>query len=170
VAQLMNTISIVAENLIGAYSKMTFRPCKFGCDILVEVRQTAAGWRPFEEAGNMHDCPKSPYNQQNRNHKPKQQMIEPTEEEWKNLQQEKDDHGNETVYDMSPPKPKQEFVDHTAGTKGYFRAFAAPTVDELNKVANGWLDTTPDIRYKQWGQLQVTKDGFAIALYYEELK
>ena len=153
---------------------MTFRPCKFGCDILVEVRQTAAGWRPFEDAGNMHDCPKSPYNQnQNRNHKPKQQMIEPTEEEWKNLQQEKDDHGNETVYD-SPPKsttaPKQEFVDHTVGTKGYFKAFAAPTVDELNKVANGWLDTTPEIRYKQWGQLQVTKDGFAIALYYEEVK
>jgi hypothetical protein len=162
----MNTISIVAENLIGAYSKMTFKPCKFGCDILVEVRQTAAGWRPFEEAGNMHDCPKSPYNQQNRNNKPKQQMIEPTEQEWKNLQQEKDDHGNETVYD-SPPK--QEFVDHTAGTKGYFKAFTAITVRELNEVANSWLQMQ-NVRFKQWGQLQVTEDGFAIALYYEELK
>lgn len=148
---------------------MTFKPCKFGCDILVEVRQTAAGWRPFEEAGNMHDCPKSPYNQQNRNHKPKQQMIEPTEEEWKNLQQEKDNHGNETVYD-SPPK--QEFVDHTAGTKGQSKVkiFLSTIGVNLENAYNDFLrDKNGKIR-TQGAQFQMSGDGFAIALYYEELK
>ena len=80
--------------------------------------------------------------------------------------EQKNDHGNETVYDIIPPK--QEFVDHTAGTKGYFKAFAAPTIDELNEVANSWL-RIQNVRFKQWGQLQVTKDGFAIAVYYEEI-
>ena len=164
----MNTISIVAENLIGAYSKMTFKPCKFGCDILVEVRQTAAGWRPFEEAGNMHDCPKSPYNQQNRNHKPKQQMIEPTEEEWKNLQQDKDDHGNETVYDMSPPKPKQEFVDHTVSIKSHlkYKTITDPSPEGFDLKLNDFAETH-NIHYTQ---THIAGSLYVAVVMYEELK
>ena len=30
---------------------------------MIEVKQTSEGWRPFEESGKMHNCPKSPYNQ-----------------------------------------------------------------------------------------------------------
>jgi len=36
--------------------------CKYGCGKTIQLRKTDAGWRPFEESGEMHDCPKSPYN------------------------------------------------------------------------------------------------------------
>ena len=37
--------------------------CKYGCNTEIAVKQTPGGWRPFEQDGKMHDCPKSPYNQ-----------------------------------------------------------------------------------------------------------
>ena len=37
--------------------------CKYGCNTEIAVKQTPEGWRPFEQDGKMHDCPKSPYNQ-----------------------------------------------------------------------------------------------------------
>jgi hypothetical protein len=134
---------------------MTSRICKFGCQTLLEGFDEQA--RKYIEAGTggLHT---------------KQRC-----EEAKANFTQKNDHGNELNLNLKQDTTKtvaegglKEFVDHTVPTKGYFKAFAAPTVDELNKVANGWLDTTPEIRYKQWGQLQVSKDGFAIALYYEE--
>ena len=150
---------------------------------------------PLDPATELpHDCPMRD--------KPQPPPSTAQKEEKKSFDEVADqirnDHGNETVYDIIPPKQgpfgptaiykeakelqagrieaphyvlpaedKKEFVDHTLGTKGYFKAFAAPTVDELNEVANSWL-RIQNVRFKQWGQLQVTKDGAAIALYYEE--
>jgi hypothetical protein len=42
---------------------MPLQQCRYGCNTMIEVKQTPEGWRPFEDNGDMHDCPKSPYNQ-----------------------------------------------------------------------------------------------------------
>ncbi len=80
---------------------MTFKLCKYGCGTQIEMRELPEGWRAFLESGGIHDCPKSPYNLK-KNGGQKQQ--EPTEEEWKNLQ-EKNDHGNEMIDPNSTVTP-----------------------------------------------------------------
>jgi hypothetical protein len=142
---------------------MTARVCKFGCQTVLD------GWddnaKKYIEAGSggLHT--------RERCEEAKAKLAQ---------QEQKNDHGDEFIAnEISRPvitPPVQEFVDHTApsaaqGTKGYFMAFSAPTTEELNHLANGWLyEHSNNVRFKQWGQLQTTKDGFAIALYYEEIK
>lgn len=148
---------------------MTFKKCRNeGCEIQIEVRNTAEGWRPFEESGNKHNCQYSDY--------AKKQRAE-----------EKNDHGNELV--ESPKEMYQrmegktsddliskDYVDHTQQSKGaskciiFFSSQPTDVTDEYNQ----FLAKNKDRIRTQGAHDHITKDDdgmlFSIFLYYEEIK
>ena len=46
---------------------MTFKLCNNDCGKKIEVRRVDQKWIPFEESGEIHDCPNSEYNKKKRN-------------------------------------------------------------------------------------------------------
>jgi hypothetical protein len=123
----------------------------------------------------MHQCQHSEY--------AKKQKAAGFHVQDRQEEQQKNDHGNELTESRQnnawktsnvgtntlSEQEKLGYVDHTLAAKGHFRAFVSATVEELNEVANRWLEVQ-NVRFKQWGQLQMIADKFAIALYYEEIK
>jgi hypothetical protein len=103
---------------------------------------------------------------------------------------QKNDHGNEelegTISNLKIIKEIEErrqqaignefgtasrYVDHTAKGVPRFIAFESISAADLTEQGNEWIDKQGDkVQIKLIGQLQATKDGFAIALYYEEIK
>ena len=161
---------------------MTFKKCRNeGCEIQIEVRNTAEGWRPFEESGNKHQCQYSDYAK-------KQKQREPISSvEFK---EEKDDHGNELVQDITKTESPKEmyqrmegktsddltkgYVDHTQPAKGtskciiFFSSQPTDVMDEYNQ----FLANNKDKIKTQGAHDHITKDDdgmlFSIFLYYEE--
>ena len=121
-----------------------FKKCKNeGCEVQIEVRNTAEGWRPFEESGNKHNCQYSEYAKKLR-------------------QQEKDDHGNETVYDITPPK--QEYVDHTLKPELILKTLIDPTPEGIDLKYNNFAKEHK-IRYSQ---SHVLGSQYTVYVWYEE--
>jgi len=155
-------ISSTAKKPIGAYTKMTSRICKFGCQTLLEGFDEQA--RKYIEAGTggLHTKERC--------------------EEAKLKLAQKNDHGNESFGPTAIYKEAKElqagrieappYVDHTAGTKGQSKVkiFLSTIGVNLENAYNDFLrDKNGKIR-TQGAQFQMSGDGFAIALYYEELK
>jgi hypothetical protein len=96
-------------------------------------------------------------------------------------QEDKDDHGNEDVFssklykvqepaniDNSKTQEIKGYVDHTVKGQSKVKSFSASTTDLLDIMVNDFLKTIGD-RFRG-GQFHPTNEGFAIALYYEEMK
>ena len=149
---------------------MTFKKCRNeGCEIMIEVRNTAEGWRPYEESGNKHNCQFSDYAKKQR-------------------EQEKNDHGNESfpptgakkILELTPEgmellkETEKGYIDHTAKGASKVAIFSNETkMDtqeayiEFLRINNGKIKT-------QGAHDHVTKDDgdliYTIYLYYEEIK
>jgi hypothetical protein len=82
--------------------------------------------------------------------------------------EDKDDHGNEEIPASEWLKdPLKQYVDHTAKGQSKVKSFSASTTDLLDIMVNDFLKTIGD-RFRG-GQFHPTNEGFAIALYYEEV-
>jgi hypothetical protein len=154
---------------------MAFKKCRNeGCEVLIEVRNTAEGWRPFEESGNKHNCQFSDYAKKQRGEKPINGVIGfPAATRG----EDKDDHGNEEFNGTTAKGPNLEFagpelkyVDHTAKGASKVKIFYAPGTEVLEEQYNNFLKINNGQIKVQGGQFQIRDGGFAIALYYEETK
>lgn len=138
---------------------MAFKKCRNeGCEIQIEVRNTAEGWRPYEESGNKHNCQFSDYGK-------KQRAIQ---------EEQKNNHGNEIVQPLQPTEElaKPPYVDHTlaAPGKGFAKIkFFVGTKEEVEEEYNGF-------RYVSHGKITVFGTQLAVdngiitfALNYEEI-
>jgi len=142
---------------------------------------------PLDPATELpHDCPMRENTTRILEHRvPAAEVMRVQEEEKKSFDEVADqirnDHGNETVYDMSRPKPtstpKQEFVDHTVGTKGLSKVkiFSNETKADTENEYNKFLADNKDKIKTQGAHDHVTNQGeqepleFTIYLYYEEV-
>jgi len=77
--------------------------------------------------------------------------------------EQKNDHGNETVYDITPP-PKQEYVDHTLKPKLKIKTFTDPTPEGLDLQVNAFIDTH-NVRH---GQYRPLGSLYSTQVWYEE--
>jgi len=137
---------------------MAFHKCRNeGCEVQIEVRNTAEGWRPFEESGSKHNCQFSDYAKKQRGIQPGETIHGRYDDE------EKNDHGNETVYDITPPK--QEYVDHTQGQKLKLKTITDPTPEGMDLKYNR-LAEEQNIR---WSQSHVTGSQYTMFVWYEEV-
>jgi hypothetical protein len=144
---------------------MAFKKCKnVGCEIMIEVRNTAEGWRPFEESGSKHNCQFSDYAKKQRG------TIGTIQGE------DKDDHGNErtfvgeTMTDSNTIDAKVKFVDHTAKGQSKLKIFYSDIPSDVEQEYNEFLTKNNGRIKVQGGQFQSNQNWFAIALYYEETK
>lgn len=144
---------------------MTFKPCKYGCSVLVEVRQMPEGWRPFEESGTKHDCPKSPYNMKKKGLQ--QQPQEPTEEEYRKMGfEEQDDHGNDaqTLAFATGSHDKQEIKQKGLQIK-ILRSRNPQELESMHKD----FGTNHIIRFAQYEAVNKTDDQteYSLCVSYE---
>ncbi len=143
---------------------MTFKKCKNdGCEIQIEVRNTAEGWRPFEESGNKHNCQFSDYAKKQRAKEAAGPI--PTTEYLEKLEQ-KNDHGNELTESRQnnawktsnvgtntlSEQEKLGYVDHTQPQKLKHKTFTDATPEGLDLKINTFGETH-DIRYSQFHPL-----------------
>jgi hypothetical protein len=136
---------------------LAFKKCRNeGCEVLIEVRNTAEGWRPYEESGSKHNCQFSEY--------AKKQKATFGER----LEMDKDDHGNEETFQGFPIATKSEYVDHTLARPSKVKIFHSESSDLVEIQYNEFLES----KKFQWTRAQLGTKGneFAIALYYEETK
>jgi len=94
-------------------------------------------------------------------------------------QEDKDDHGNEEVQTLRTTSLQQatditnelsKYVDHTAKGQSKVKIFYAPGTEVLEEQYNNFLKINNGQIKVQGGQFQIRDGGFAIALYYEEVK
>jgi|SRR6185503_8397505 len=78
-------------------------------------------------------------------------------------EEDKDDHGNETVYDITRPKP--EYVDHTQGQKLKLKTITDPTPEGMDLKYNRFA-AEQNIR---WSQSHVTGSQYTMFVWYEEV-
>ena len=91
-------------------------------------------------------------------------------QEAKTKLEQKNDHGNETVYDMAPPK--QQYVDHTVKGQSKVKIFYSNIASDVEKAYNDFC-AQKGIK-GQGAHDHVTRgtDGgmlYSIFLYYEEV-
>ena len=146
---------------------MAFHKCRNnGCEIQIEVRNTAEGWRPYEESGNMHQCQHSEYAKKQR--AAGFHIQDRTEQE-----QEKNDHGNENqtitsaTNEQKIKKANGDYVDHTlaATAKLKLKILTDPTPEGLSLLYNSFGESH-NIRFSQYhpqGSL------YTIAVFFEEI-
>jgi len=134
-------ISSTAKKPIGAYTKMTSRICKFGCQTLLEGFDEQA--RKYIEAGTggLHTKERC--------------------EEAKAKLAQKNDHGNEETKTISITQPKG---------RSKVKIFYSDEADYLEEQYNKFLAANNGKIKTQGAQFQMKNDlVFAIALYYEEV-
>ena len=142
---------------------MTFKKCKNeGCEVQIEVRNTAEGWRPFEESGNKHNCQYSEYAR-------KQRLGQQTETSKQNEEKIKNNHGNEPEAMISPKqyveRLESKYVDHTQGQKLKLKVLTSTEAEGLSLLYNTFGETHT-IRFSQY---QVAGSLYTIAVWYEEI-
>ena len=141
---------------------MTFKKCKNeGCEIQIEVRNTAEGWRPFEESGNMHQCQHSEYAKAHRAIKEQTETSRQNEEKIKN--------GNELVQDKaeSPKEMYERYVDHTIvqSPKLKLKILTDPTPEGLALTYNIFGESHK-IQFSQYHPVNAL---YTIAVFFEEI-
>jgi len=139
---------------------MTFKKCRNeGCEVQIEVRNTAEGWRPFEENGNKHNCQYSDYAKKQRGK---------MKEEWEEMRdfkpkEDKDDHGNEMVQGFPIPTVK-EYVDHTLKPDFNLKTLTDPTPEGIDLKYNNFAKEHK-IRYSQ---SHVLGSQYTVYVWYED--
>ena len=157
---------------------MTFKKCRnSGCEIMIEVRNTAEGWRPYEESGNMHQCQFSPYALKQR------AVQQPSNNNHNGGNEDVDrrsfDEVAKTVKGWIPTKEQADqvaeetknYVDHTMAGIPQIITVVGDSPEEMDDLANSWLKKEAGrIRFKG-GQRAVRNkdDRHEITLYYEEI-
>ena len=155
---------------------MAFHKCRNeGCEVQIEVRNTAEGWRPFEESGSKHNCQFSDYAKKQRGIQQGETIHGRYDDE------EKNDHGNELLQQMEnvrkstpdlfnalakeDPTLIRGYVDHTQGQKLKLKTITDPTPEGMDLKYNR-LAAEQNIR---WSQSHVTGSQYTMFVWYEEV-
>jgi len=146
---------------------MTFKKCRNeGCEVQIEVRNTAEGWRPFEENGSKHNCQFSDYAKKQRGVQQGEVIHGRYDDE------EKNDHGNELVEPLRLKNPENignatiKYVDHTLTPELQLEIFTDPTPEGL-KLSYNRFTKEHKIRYSQ---SHVLGSQYTVYVWYEESK
>jgi len=150
---------------------MTFKKCRNeGCEVQIEVRNTAEGWRPFEENGNKHNCQFSDYAKKQRGIQQGEVIHGRYDDE------EKNDHGNEEFGKrilnaevqriMDNHNDADRFVDHTLKPELALKTLTDPTPEGIDLKYNNFKKEHT-IRFSQ---SHVQGSQYTVYVWYEETK
>lgn len=130
---------------------MTSKLCRYGCGTLLEGFDEEQ--RKFIEAGTggLHTKERC--------------------QEAKAKLAQKNDHGNESYSPIEEKKAQleKEWIDHTAKGQSKVKIFWGQEGESLQDAYNLFMEQNNGKIKTQGAQFQMDTEGFAIALYYEEV-
>lgn len=150
---------------------MAFHKCRNeGCEVQIEVRNTAEGWRPFEESGNMHQCQYSEYAKKQRAYQHEQEKNNHGYESFQDIKQDALGTPKNNFVDTKAESPKQmyeRYVDHTLvqPPKLKLKILTSTEAEGLSLLYNTFGETHT-IRFSQY---QIAGSLYTIAVFFEEI-